>query len=95
MTRMQQNIIAGSVLFLSLLPGCERKASNEVPQAPAAPSKESASPHPAGTNATEMVRITGGRFIMGDKDEIDAPPHEVAVSSFLPCAVRTGAPTSL
>jgi len=81
---MQPNGIAGLVLFvaLALLPGCERKASNEVPQAPAAPSKESATPHPAGTNATVMVRITGGRFIMGDKDEIDAPLHEVVVSSF-------------
>ncbi|MBU6402418.1 MAG: formylglycine-generating enzyme family protein, partial [Verrucomicrobia bacterium] len=29
-----------------------------------------------------MVLITGGRFIMGDKDQIDAPPHPVEVSSF-------------
>ena len=29
-----------------------------------------------------MVQITGGKFIMGDKNEVDAPPHEVVVSSF-------------
>ena len=29
-----------------------------------------------------MVQITGGKFIMGDKDEVDAPPHEAVVSSF-------------
>jgi formylglycine-generating enzyme required for sulfatase activity len=30
-----------------------------------------------------MILITGGKFIMGDKDEADAPLHEVVVSSFL------------
>jgi len=30
-----------------------------------------------------MVLIKGGKFMMGDKDEVDAPPHEVTVSSFL------------
>jgi formylglycine-generating enzyme required for sulfatase activity len=30
-----------------------------------------------------MVLIAGGPFTMGDKDEPDAPPHEVGVSSFL------------
>jgi formylglycine-generating enzyme required for sulfatase activity len=29
-----------------------------------------------------MVRIAGGSFIMGDKTQVDGPPHEVAVSSF-------------
>ena len=29
-----------------------------------------------------MVQIPGGKFIMGDKDEVDAPPHEVIVNSF-------------
>jgi formylglycine-generating enzyme required for sulfatase activity len=29
-----------------------------------------------------MVQIPGGKFMMGDKDEIDATPHEVVVSSF-------------
>jgi formylglycine-generating enzyme required for sulfatase activity len=30
-----------------------------------------------------MVLIPGGRFLMGDPDEVDAPLHEVEVSSFL------------
>jgi formylglycine-generating enzyme required for sulfatase activity len=30
-----------------------------------------------------MVLIKGGKFTMGEKDEVDAPPHEVTVSSFL------------
>lgn len=30
----------------------------------------------------EMVRLDGGRFLMGDKGEIDATPHEVSVSAF-------------
>jgi formylglycine-generating enzyme required for sulfatase activity len=29
-----------------------------------------------------MVLISAGRFLMGDKEEVDAPPHEVAVSAF-------------
>ncbi len=29
-----------------------------------------------------MVLIPGGRFMMGDEDEVDATPHEVVVSSF-------------
>src|SRR4051812_45296601 len=30
----------------------------------------------------EMVQITGGKFTMGTKDEVDAPLHPVAVASF-------------
>jgi formylglycine-generating enzyme required for sulfatase activity len=29
-----------------------------------------------------MVRIPGGTFLMGDKEQIDAAPHEVSVSAF-------------
>jgi formylglycine-generating enzyme required for sulfatase activity len=29
-----------------------------------------------------MVRIPGGSFTMGDKTQVDAPPHEVTVSAF-------------
>lgn len=29
-----------------------------------------------------MVLVSGGKFVMGDKDEVDAPPHEVSVSPF-------------
>src|SRR5258705_8559830 len=76
---------------LALLPGCGRKASDggakspeAGPGAQSAQGKQTASPiqSQAGTNATEMVRIPGGKFMMGDKDEVDAPPHEIVVSSF-------------
>jgi formylglycine-generating enzyme required for sulfatase activity len=33
-------------------------------------------------SVSEMVLIPGGTFAMGDKDEPDAPPHEVTVSPF-------------
>jgi len=32
--------------------------------------------------APEMVQIAGGKFMMGDKAEADAPPHEVTVGPF-------------
>src|SRR4051812_4189627 len=31
----------------------------------------------------EMVQIPGGRFMMGGKEEADAPPHEITVNAFL------------
>jgi formylglycine-generating enzyme required for sulfatase activity len=35
------------------------------------------------TNSSlDMVHVPGGRFLMGDPKEVDAPPHEVVVSSF-------------
>lgn len=43
-----------------------------------------AAPESGGTNAVpDMVRLTGGKFVMGDKDEVDAPPHEVVVGPIL------------
>ncbi|MCP5518480.1 MAG: formylglycine-generating enzyme family protein [Verrucomicrobiales bacterium] len=39
-----------------------------------------APPSPSGSNG--MVFIPGGTFVMGDADEIDAPPHEVTISAF-------------
>jgi len=80
-------VLAGT---LALLAGCERKTPGDVrtpanadPTAPSASAKES-----AGTNETrseiktEMVQIPGGRFMMGNKDEVDATPHEVVLSPF-------------
>lgn len=54
--------------------------SNSAP-APAAVAV--ASPAPAVATASDAVRVAGGKFLMGDKDEVDAPPHEVTVRSFL------------
>src|SRR5262245_56027535 len=62
------------------LVGCDRKAANEPSKTP---SKETASANPAQTNTAGLIHIPAGKFVMGDKDEVDAPPHEVMVSSFL------------
>jgi formylglycine-generating enzyme required for sulfatase activity len=62
---------------LALLQGCERKAPDS--------SSKRAAKGPGDTateSKIEMIQISGGRFTMGDKDEVDAPPHEVAVSPF-------------
>jgi formylglycine-generating enzyme required for sulfatase activity len=34
------------------------------------------------TSSGEMIRLPGGEFMMGDADEVDAPPHRVSVSPF-------------
>ena len=67
---------------MALSPGCERKAATDTaPAKPAATAKTDASKQESDP-AASMVRIAGGSFIMGDKTQVDAPPHEVAVSSF-------------
>ena len=82
------------VLVLGLFSGCERKGENAnraMVDSAAAKSAASSSSSAEATAAPinpadskgEMVQIARGRFIMGDKNEIDAPPHEVIVSSFL------------
>lgn len=64
-------------LVLILFQGCKRKDPNETPknsaEAPGEIKDES---------GTEMALLEAGRFTMGDENEIDATPHEVAVSSF-------------
>jgi formylglycine-generating enzyme required for sulfatase activity len=74
----------------ALLPGCTRNASTDDatlsdagPATPSAVPKEMANPNKGTTNASAMVQIPGGKFMMGDKSEVDAPPHEVVVSSFM------------
>ena len=74
---------------LVLLPGCGSKGANDGANSPdagrklqSAPTKETLSLNQPATNAMEMVQILGGKFMMGDKDEVDAPPHEVVVGSF-------------
>jgi formylglycine-generating enzyme required for sulfatase activity len=92
MKLVKQNHLAALLLLftLALLAGCDRKASSGSAKsqdaAVSAPQKnqstEVAGSGAVATNATEMVKIPGGKFIMGDKDEVDAPPHEVVVGSF-------------
>jgi formylglycine-generating enzyme required for sulfatase activity len=55
---------------LALLQGCSRKAPND------------GSGEGIPGSRVEMVQIPGGRFTMGDKNEVDATPHQVVVSSF-------------
>ena len=62
---------------LALLQGCERKTPQSSPKAAAKGSTETPT-----ESKVEMVLIPGGRFTMGDKDEVDAPPHEIVVSPF-------------
>lgn len=50
----------------------------EVPAAKPAPAQASAP-----VVSAALVSIPAGKFMMGDKDEVDAPPHEVSVSAFL------------
>lgn len=63
-------------------PGEGAKPSDAPQQTPTARVDNVAAPGQPATNAA-MVPIPGGKFLMGDKDEIDAPPHEVVVSAFL------------
>jgi formylglycine-generating enzyme required for sulfatase activity len=59
---------------LVLLHGCERKAPSEDPNDTSGETKTE--------SRTEMILLPGGRFTMGDENEIDAKPHQVVVSSF-------------
>ena len=76
---MKQYIIAALLLpgTLVLLQGCNRKVPNDVPKDPNDSSSETKA-----ESGVEMVLIPGGRFTMGDENEIDAKPHQVVVSSF-------------
>jgi sulfatase modifying factor 1 len=76
---MKQYIIAALLLLstLPLLQGCKRKAPSD-----AAENQSDATTVSKTESGIEMVQLPGGRFTMGDENEIDAIPHEVVVSSF-------------
>ena len=84
--RMNPKIAAALLVSgaLAVLPACERKISTDGAEATSArPKQESAARNQTETDAkADMAQIQGGRFMMGDKDEVDATPHEVVVSSF-------------
>jgi len=82
---MKQNLMAALLLCggLALLPACKRDAPTETPKVTNAVAPATAAANrPSPDSKLEMVQIPGGRFMMGDKDEVDATPHEVVVSSF-------------
>lgn len=83
------HLVAALVAAL-VLAACEPKAPSAAPPSPVktetppvatAPSPAAKTPTPPATAA--LVPIPAGKFIMGDKEEVDAPPHEVSVSAFL------------
>src|SRR5256885_10224014 len=91
-TMMKHNIVAALIVsaVFALLPGCGRKTANNAttppdtaPTAPAPHSSASGVTNQTGIDSkAEMVRIPGGRFMMGDQAEVDATPHEVLVGPF-------------
>jgi len=75
---MRRYILAIILLpvIIVLLQGCKQKT-------PANASSETKSQTKTTTESeTGMVLLPGGTFTMGDKDEIDSPPHEVTVGAF-------------
>jgi sulfatase modifying factor 1 len=82
------------IMVLVVLAGCERQAPTANPPAPAAVKNEPGAASGTGTTTaapakntttspkTDMALIQGGKFLMGEKSEVDATPHEVTVSAF-------------
>jgi sulfatase modifying factor 1 len=67
---------------LVLVQGCQRKTPNETPKTSGASANPQSAIHNLQSENPALVLIAGGQFTMGDKDEVDAAPHEVTVSSF-------------
>lgn len=66
--------------WVTLFSGCERKPATNAADASARPNEASA--RAGGASKLEMVELPGGAFVMGDKEQIDAAPHEVVLSPF-------------
>jgi formylglycine-generating enzyme required for sulfatase activity len=81
---MRPNIPPALVLAAAMvwLPGCRRETPLDTSPPKSVAPQDHAAPKPGTDSVADMVRIAGGRFVMGDKTEIDAPPHEVMVNSF-------------
>ena len=73
--------------LLVLLPACDRPSTDTDATVQANKSAPASSAAIAGRTQSSqnpsMVKIPAGRFKMGDASEVDAPPHEVAISEFL------------
>ncbi len=72
-----------------MLAACEQKPAGSSESAPASsPTKAvgettATAPTPsAAVPSAALVPIPAGKFMMGDKDEVDAPLHEISVSAF-------------
>ena len=74
-------VVIHAAAFLSFT-SCERKSPATTGLSLSERRSNAASPSSTPDASMEMVKLPAGRFLMGDPNEIDAPPHEVAVSSF-------------
>ncbi len=82
---MKRSFVSGLTFatILTLLPACSPENSTQQTKAPEATAASNGPPNQAKAAARPaMAQITGGRFLMGDKEQVDAPPHEVVVSTF-------------
>src|SRR5262249_26530237 len=86
--RFKGRAMVGLCVLGLLLAGCQQRTPDSsatprdaVSNTPAAGQAAPVNAH-RGETAAEMIQIPAGRFIMGDKNEVDAAPHEVAVSAF-------------
>lgn len=72
--------VMGAAMLLS---GCERQPTAPSSETPAQSQSENAPTiQEESDSISGMVLISGGSFMMGDEDEIDAPLHEVVLSPF-------------
>ena len=71
-------------LSWAVLTGCERNPPTETaPKTnPVSGPKNGIANQSAPDSRADMAYIAGGKFMMGDKEEVDALPHEVLVSPF-------------
>lgn len=63
-------------------------SSGATPGSAAPRSADAATPEPTARVAppaqgSDLILVVRGKFMMGDKEEVDAPPHEVTVGPFL------------
>ena len=87
---MKPSPISGAIALsvLTLFAGCEQKSppapgnTNSAPAGSTPTTHPTTTTHPVTSANSSMVQIAGGKFLMGDKEEADATPHEVIVSSF-------------
>jgi formylglycine-generating enzyme required for sulfatase activity len=86
MNRFALTRLAAGAATLALLAACERKSPSDISNTPAVSPEKPASQGQTnrGTPRAEdaMVHMAGGKFLMGDKEQVDASPHEVLVGPF-------------
>ncbi|HTL58330.1 MAG TPA: formylglycine-generating enzyme family protein [Candidatus Limnocylindrales bacterium] len=79
---MKSDLPSGFILLGLLLAGCERQSPEQAATPSKTPDAKAVAPAGGPAEKGDLVEIKGGRFLMGDKEQVDAPSHEVVVSSF-------------